>query len=159
MQDQSINILKENTMTTAAIRTSERTRPFATFDAAVPFVGRALLTVIFLASVVGKLQSPAGTIGYIASAGLPFPEVAYALAVLIELVGGLALLVGYRTRIAAGALAIYTLVAAIGFHSNLADLNQFIHFFKNIAITGGLLQVVAFGAGAFSLDAYRRGKI
>ena len=145
-------------MNTAATRVSERAHPSATFDAVIPFVGRALLSAIFLFSVVGKLQAPAGTIGYIASAGLPFPEVAYALAVLIELVGGLALLVGYRTRIAAGALAIYTLVAAIGFHSNLADLNQFIHFFKNVAMTGGLLQVVGFGAGAFSIDAYLRGR-
>src|SRR6266480_963852 len=76
-------------MTTATIRTSERAHPSATFDAAIPFVGRALLSAIFLASVVGKLQAPAGTIGYITSAGLPFPEFAYALAVLIELVGGL----------------------------------------------------------------------
>ena len=74
-------------MTTAAIRNFERTR-FVTFDAVVPFVGRALLSAIFLASVVGKLQAPAGTIGYIASTGLPFPEFAYALAVLIELVEG-----------------------------------------------------------------------
>ena len=145
-------------MTTAAIRVSERAHPSATFDAVIPFVGRVLLSAIFLASVVGKIQEPAGTIGYIASAGLPFPQLGYALAVLIELVGGLALLVGYRTRIAAGALAIFSLAAAAGFHSNLSDLNEFVHFFKNVAITGGLLQVVAFGAGAFSLDAYRRGK-
>jgi putative oxidoreductase len=144
-------------MTTAAIRNVEPTRPSATLDAVVPFMGRALLSAIFLASVIGKLQAPAGTIGYIASAGLPFPEFAYALAVVIELVGGLALLVGFKTRIAAGALAIFSLATAIGFHSNFADLNQFIHFFKNVAIAGGLLQVVAFGAGAFSLDAYRRG--
>jgi len=158
MRNQSINVSKENTMTTAAIRVSERGHPSATFDAVIPFVGRVLLSAIFLASVVGKIQEPAGTIGYIASAGLPFPQLGYALAVLIELVGGLALLVGYRTRIAAGALAIFSLAAAAGFHSNLADLDQFIHFFKNVAIAGGLLQVVAFGAGAFSLDAYRRGK-
>src|SRR5258708_35651274 len=124
MKDQSINILKENTMTTAAIRDFERTRPSATFDAVIPFVGRALLSAIFLMSVLGKIQAPAGTIGYIASAGLPFPEVAYAVGALIELVGGLAFLVGYRTRIAAGALAIYTLVAAIGFHSTPADQTQ-----------------------------------
>jgi len=145
-------------MTTAAIRVSERVHPSTTFDAVIPFVGRALLAAIFLFSVVGKLQAPAGTIGYIASAGLPFPQVGYALAVLIELVGGVALLVGYRTRIAAGALALFSLAAAAGFHSNLADLNQFIHFFKNVAIAGGLLQVVAFGAGAFSIDAYLRGR-
>ena len=65
----------------------------------------------------------------------------------------------YRTRIAAGALAIFSLAAAAGFHHNLADLDQFIHFLKNVAIAGGLLQVVAFGAGTFSLDAYRRGKV
>ena len=145
-------------MTTAAMRVSERVHPSVTFDAVIPFVGRVLLSAIFLFSVVGKLQAPAGTIGYIASAGLPFPQVGYALAVLIELVGGLALLVGYRTRIAAGALALFSLAAAAGFHSNLADLNQFIHFFKNVAIAGGLLQVVAFGAGGFSLDAHRREK-
>lgn len=145
-------------MTTNAIRVSERANLSATFDAVVPFVGRLLLSAIFLISVLGKIQAPAGTIGYIGSAGLPFPQIAYALAVLIELAGGLALLVGFRTRIAAGALAVFSLVAAVGFHSNLVDLNQFIHFFKNIAIAGGLLQVVAFGAGAFSLDAYRRGR-
>jgi putative oxidoreductase len=145
-------------MTTTALRISERANLSITFDAVIPFVGRALLSVIFLISVLGKIQAPAATIGYIASAGLPLPEIAYALAVLIELAGGLALLVGFRTRIAAGALAIFTLVAAVGFHSNLADMDQFIHFFKNVAIAGGLLQVVAFGAGAFSIDAYRRGK-
>lgn len=145
-------------MTTAALRISERPNVSTTFDGVVPFVGRLLLGAIFLISVLGKIQAPAGTIGYIASAGLPFPQIGYALAVLIELVGGLALLVGFRTRIAAGALAIFSLAAAAGFHSNLADMNQFIHFFKNVAIAGGLLQVVAFGAGAFSLDAYRRGK-
>ncbi|HEX3644175.1 MAG TPA: DoxX family protein [Vicinamibacterales bacterium] len=146
-------------MTTAASRAFERANPSATFDAVVPFVGRALLAVLFLTAVVGKLQAPAGTIGFIASVGLPSPRLAYALAVLIELVGGLALLAGYRTRIAAGALAIFSLATAIGFHSNFADMDQFIHFFKNIAITGGLLQVVAFGAGTFSLDAYRQSRI
>jgi len=145
-------------MTTAALRIAERASVSTTFDAVVPFVGRLLVSAIFLISVVGKIQAPAGTIGYIAAAGLPLPQVAYALAVLIELAGGLALLVGFRTRIAAGALALFTLAAAAGFHNNLSDMNQFIHFFKNVAIAGGLLQVVAFGAGAFSLDAYRRAK-
>jgi putative oxidoreductase len=159
MKNRSINIFQENIMATAAIRDFERNRPSATLDAVVPFLGRVLLSAIFLASVFGKLQAPGSTIGYIASAGLPFPEFAYALAVLVELVGGLALLFGFQTRIAAGALATFSLATAIGFHNNFADLNQFIHFFKNVAIAGGLLQVVAFGAGAFSFDAHRRGKM
>ena len=62
------------------------------------------------------------------------------------------LIVGYRTRLVALVVAVFTVGAAIGFHSNFADQNQLIHFLKNIAITGGLLQIVAFGAGAFSLD-------
>lgn len=145
-----------NTIT--AVSVNERAESSAIFDAVLPFAARALLSAIFLLSVIGKIQAPAATIGYIASAGMPVPPVAYALAVLVELVGGLALLVGLRTRIAAGALAIFSLAAAVGFHSNFADMNQFIHFLKNVAIAGGLLQVVAFGAGAWSLDANRRGK-
>jgi putative oxidoreductase len=122
---------------------------------AIPLIGRALISAIFLISVTGKLTAPAATIGYITSAGLPFPPVAYAIAVFIELVGGLSLLVGFQTRIAAAALAVFCVAAALGFHNNFADQNQFFHFFKNIAMTGGLLQVVAFGAGRFSLDTRR----
>jgi len=144
--------------TITAVNVNQRDESSAIFDAVLPFAGRALLSAIFLLSVIGKIQAPAATIGYIASAGMPVPPVAYALAVLIELAGGIALLVGFQTRIAAGALAIFSLAAAVGFHSNFADMNQFIHFLKNVAIAGGLLQVVAFGAGAWSLDAYRRGK-
>ena len=116
--------------------------------------GRVLLGTIFLLSGISKLAAPAGTIGYIASAGLPFPEVAYAAAVFVEVVLASVLIVGYQTRIVAAAVAVFTLATAFGFHFNLADQNQFIHFFKNIAIAGGLLQVVAFGAGAVSVDAW-----
>ena len=70
--------------------------------------------------------------------------------------GGLALLLGFQTRLAATTLAIFTLATAVLFHNNMADQNQMIHFLKNIAITGGLLQVIAFGAGAFSLDNRRK---
>jgi len=122
-------------------------------NSVVALAGRVALSAIFLISGVGKLAAPAATIGYISAAGLPFPRVAYALALLAEIVGGVALIVGYRTRIAAGALAVFCLVTAFAFHSNFADQNQFVHFFKNIAATGGLLQIVAFGAGRFSLDA------
>lgn len=127
----------------------------AIFSGIVSMFGRALISVIFLISVFGKLSAPAATIGFIASAGLPFPQIAYASAVFIELIGGLALIAGFHARIAAGALAVFCVAGAFGFHSNFGDQNQFFHFFKNIAMTGGLLQVVAFGAGRFSLDARR----
>jgi putative oxidoreductase len=116
--------------------------------------GRVLLASLFLLAGFSKLSAPAGTIGYIASAGLPFPEVAYAAAVFVEVVLASALIVGYQTRIVAAAIAVFSLVTAFGFHFNLADQNQFIHFFKNVAISGGLLQVVAFGAGAVSVDSW-----
>ncbi|HTK57671.1 MAG TPA: DoxX family protein [Sphingomicrobium sp.] len=117
--------------------------------------GRVMIAAIFILSGASKLADPAGTIGYIASAGLPLPQLAFAGAATIELLGGLALVLGYRTRLVALALAIFSILAALSFHSALADQNQFIHFFKNIAMAGGLLQVVAFGGGRFSLDARR----
>lgn len=117
--------------------------------------GRLLIAAIFILSGASKLADPAGTIRYIASAGLPLPQLAFAGAVAVELLGGLALVLGYRTRLVALALAIFSILAALSFHSALADQNQFIHFFKNIAMAGGLLQVVAFGGGCLSLDARR----
>ncbi len=118
-----------------------------------PAVGRFLLAAIFLISGFGKLADPAGTIGYISAVGLPLPAVGYAIAVIVELGGGLLLVAGYQTRIVALTLAAFTIVAALFFHSHFADQNQFIHFLKNVAIAGGLLQVAAFGAGRLSLDA------
>lgn len=118
--------------------------------------GRILLAALFLLSGFSKLTNPAGTIGYIASAGLPFPELAYAAAVFVEVVLAAALVVGYQTRIAAVLMALFTVAAAFGFHFQLADQNQFIHFFKNLSIAGGLLQVAAFGAGTLSLDGRRQ---
>jgi len=70
--------------------------------------------------------------------------------------GGLTLVAGFRTRFAAAVLAVFCLATAFGFHCQLADQNQFVHFFKNIAMAGGLLQIVAFGAGRFSLDGWKR---
>ena len=125
---------------------------------AVPTIGRILISAIFLVSVAGKLAAPAATVDFIASAHLPFPQLGYAIAIIVELFGGVALALGFRARVAAGGLAIFCVAAALAFHSNLGDQNQFFHFFKNLAMTGGLLQVVAFGAGRFSLDA-RQGEV
>ena len=125
----------------------------ASTNSLVPAIGRLLIAALFLLSGVGKLFAPAGTQAYIAAAGLPLPVIAYAIALIAEVGGGLLLLLGYRSRLVALGLAIFTLATALGFHHNLADQNQLIHFMKNLAITGGLLQIVTFGAGGFSLDA------
>ena len=122
---------------------------------AIALTGRLLLAAIFILSGFGKAADPAGTIAYIGAAALPLPQVAYVGAVVAELGGGIALALGYRTRIAAAALAIFSVLAANFFHANLADQNQMIHFLKNLAIAGGLLQLVAFGGGRLSLDARR----
>jgi putative oxidoreductase len=132
----------------------EELRDARSFDnsSAVALTGRVLLSAIFLLSGASKLAAPGATIAYIGSAGLPLPALAFVAAAAVELGGGLALVLGYRTRIAAALLALFSLMAALTFHSALSDQNQFIHFFKNIAMAGGLLQVVAFGPGRFSLD-------
>ena len=118
----------------------------------IALAGRVLLAAIFVMSGLGKVAAPAATLAYMKAAGLPFAPVGLAGASLIELGGGLALILGYRTRLAATILAVFALVTAFIFHSALADQNQLIHFFKNVAIAGGLLQVVAFGGGRLSLD-------
>lgn len=107
--------------------------------------GRLCLSAIFLISGVGKLMSPAAVVAEIESVGLPFPWLGLAIAVAIELLGGVALVAGYAVRWSAGILAAFTLVAGLIFHSNFADQNQFTHFLKNVAITGGLLQVIVLG--------------
>ncbi|KJK14932.1 LysR family transcriptional regulator [Burkholderiaceae bacterium 16] len=121
----------------------------------VPAVGRVMISAIFILAGLSKLDAPAMTIGYIQSVGLPLAPVAFGLAVFIEIVGGITLLLGYRTRIVAGVLFLFTLATAVFFHRNFGDQNQFIHFFKNIAMAGGLLHVVAFGGGRISLDGRR----
>jgi putative oxidoreductase len=128
-------------------------RADASTNSLVPAIGRLLIAALFLLSGLGKIFAPAGTQAYIAAAGLPLPVIAYAIALIAEVGGGLLLLLGYRSRLVALGLAVFTLATALGFHHNLADQNQMIHFMKNLAITGGLLQIVTFGAGGFSLDA------
>jgi putative oxidoreductase len=110
------------------------------------------MAVLFLLSGIGKLAVPAAAQGQISAAGLPLPMLAYGVAVLIEVGGGLMLVVGFRTRLAAFATANTAMATAVFFHRNFADPNQMVHFLKNIAIAGGLLQVAAFGGGSFSLD-------
>lgn len=123
----------------------------------VALLGRVLIAALFIPAGFGKLMGFAGTTGYIASVGLPLPQVGAVIAILVELVLGIALLVGFKTRIAALLIAIFTVVAAIFFHNywampaDKAFVNQLM-FWKNIAIAGGLLGFFAFGPGRFSVD-------
>lgn len=119
-------------------------------------VGRILIALIFIMSGLSKLGAPAATQGYIASVGLPLPFLGFVIAVLAEVGGGILLLVGYRAKVVAAGLALFTFATAIFFHHNFADQNQMIHFLKNLVIIGGLLQVAAFGATRLSFDAHRQ---
>ena len=118
----------------------------------LPLVGRILVATIFILSGLSKIGAPTATQGYIAAMGLPAPLLAYIGAIAVELGGGLLLLAGYRTKVVAAALAVFSIVTAFVFHHALADQNQMIHFLKNFAMAGGLLQFVAYGAGRISLD-------
>ncbi|MEZ0212098.1 MAG: DoxX family protein [Xanthobacteraceae bacterium] len=115
-------------------------------------IGRLLIAIIFIFSGLGKIAAPEATQGYIAAVGLPVPLLSYLVAVIVELGGGILLVVGYQTRIVSIAIAVFSLATAVFFHNNFADQNQMIHFLKNVAIAGGLLQVAAFGAGTLSVD-------
>jgi putative oxidoreductase len=118
----------------------------------LPFAGRLMIGLPFAMSGLGKLAAYGATAGMISAAGLPFPPLAFAVAVAVELGGGLLLIAGYQSRVVAAALAVFALATAVSFHSNFADQNQMIHFLKNVMMAGGLLQIAAFGAGAISLD-------
>ncbi len=127
---------------------------------ALNLAGRVLLAALFLAAGISKLTGFEGTVGYIASVGLPLPAVGAVLALVVEIAGSLALLAGFGTRIAALVLAAFTLVASFFFHAfwavpaDQAFVVQLL-FFKNVAVTGGLLALAANGAGGWSLDARR----
>ena len=117
--------------------------------------GRFLIGSVFAFSGLGKVMASTMTQSYIASVGLPLPLAAYLIAILVEVGGGALLIVGYQTRIVAIVMAIFALATAVFFHNNFADQAQMINFLKNIIIIGGLLQIFAFGGGAYSLDARR----
>ena len=118
----------------------------------LPFAGRVLIGLPFALSGLGKLGAYGLTTQMIGAAGLPLPPLAFAVAVATELGGGLLLIAGFKTRLVAAVLLLFSLATAVSFHSNFADQNQMIHFLKNVMIAGGLLQIVAFGAGALSID-------
>ena len=112
--------------------------------------GRILLAHIFLLAGLNKITGYSGTQTYMEAMGVP--GMLLPLVILLEVGGALALIIGWQTRWAAYALALFSIVSALIFHSNLSDQIQMILFMKNWAMAGGLLVLAANGAGAFSLD-------
>ena len=116
----------------------------------IQLLGRVMLALIFILAGVGKIMDPAGTVGYMQAMGvssmLLWPTI------LLEILGGIAIAVGYKTPLAAIALALFSIAAAVLFHSNFGDKMQMILFMKNIAMAGGLLLLAVSGATAYSID-------
>jgi putative oxidoreductase len=126
-------------------------------------LGRVLLAWLFIPAGWGKIAGFSGVVGYIASKGVPMPEVAAALAIVAELGLGLLLLVGWKAKWAALGLAVFVAVITPIFHAFWAvpeaqKMAQSQAFWKNIAVLGGLLVVTAFGPGRFSIDGRGRGE-
>jgi putative oxidoreductase len=122
-----------------------------------PLGGRILLALVFVTSGWDKLMGFEATAGYIASKGLPLPQLGAAIAIAVELVGGIMLIVGWQTRWAAAAIFLFLIPTTLIFHAYWAvdaaqQSAQQIQFMKNLCIMGGMLYVMAFGAGAFSID-------
>ena len=118
-------------------------------------IGRILLAFIFIMAGFSKFGAIAGTAGYIASKGLPLPTLLAWGAAIFELAAGIAILVGFKTRIAAYLLAAFCIVAALIFHFDPSNQGEFISFMKNLAIAGGFLALSVSGPGSYSVDARR----
>jgi putative oxidoreductase len=118
-------------------------------------VARVFLSILFILAGFSKLTAISGTAGYFAGLGLPVPTVTAVLVGLVEFVGGLAILVGFQTRIAAAIVALCTIGATLVAHMNFAEGMNALMAQKNLAIAGGLILLALQGAGSISIDAKR----
>ena len=134
-----------------------------TYQSALNLIGRLLIVALFLPAGLGKISGFEGTLGYFASLGIPAPVFALVATIVIEVLGSIALIVGFQTRIVAVIMALFTLVAAATGHAvwaapaDAAFIAQLL-FFKNIAVMGGLLVLASAGAGGFSIDGRKAAK-
>ena len=134
-----------------------------TYQSTLNFIGRLLIVALFLPAGLGKISGFEGTLGYFASLGIPAPVFALVVTIVIEVIGSIALLVGFHTRLVAIVMAIFTLLAAVTGHAywaapaDAAFIAQLL-FFKNIAVMGGLLVLASAGAGSFSIDGRKAAK-
>ena len=115
-------------------------------------LGRVLMSSLFVWTGFGKLMNPSGTAQYFASYHLPAPDVLVWIVIIIELIGGLMILVGFQTRWVALVLALFCLVTGFAIHLPAGDLPNMTNFYKNLVMAGGFLYVFAYGAGAISVD-------
>jgi len=124
-------------------------------NSVVLLIARVLLSVMFIMAGLQKFGSIEGTAGYIGSVGLPAGTLLAWLTAIFETLAGIAILIGFKTRIAAVLLALFCIAASLLFHFNFADQMQSLLFMKNITIAGGFLALYAAGAGALSVDGRR----
>jgi putative oxidoreductase len=122
----------------------------------LPPLARLLMSGLFIWDGVLLLRDPGGNAEYFASVNIPLPHVAIWLSIVIDFVGGLGILVGFKIQWAAAVLALFCLGTAFGVHLPAGDTDNMIHFYKNLVMTGGFLYVIAFGAGAVSIDGRSR---
>ncbi len=115
-------------------------------------LARLLMSSLFIWDGILQLRNPSGTAQYFASVHVPLPDLAIWVSIPIHLLGGLALLVGFRTRWAAALLALVCVGTAFGVHLPIGDQANMINFYKNLVMTGGFLYVMAYGAGGLSID-------
>ncbi len=119
---------------------------------ALPLVGRILLTLLFFVAGYNKLMNVTGTAGYFGKLGLPMPDLLVWLVIAVELVGGLLILIGWKTRVVAWVMAIFTVATAVIGHKFWVDPSQATQFLKNLAIAGGFIMLAYAGPGKISAD-------
>jgi putative oxidoreductase len=115
-------------------------------------LGRLLMSALFIWAGYGKLMNPSGTAQYFAHYHLPVPSVLVWIVIVIELIGGLLILIGWQIRWVALVLAAFCLVTGFAIHLPVGDQPNMVNFFKNLTMAGGFLYVFANGAGALSVD-------
>jgi len=118
----------------------------------LPVLARLLLCSLFIWDGVLQLRDPAGTVNYFANLNIPSPQITVWVSIAVHLLGGIGILVGFMTRWAAALLILLCLGTAFGVHLQPGDMENMMHFYKNLVMAGGFLYVIAFGPGAMSLD-------
>jgi putative oxidoreductase len=121
-------------------------------NAYLPVLARVLMSGLFIWDGVLQLRDPADTAAYFTSLNIPMPNITVWVSIAIHLFGGLAILLGFKTRWAAAVLLLLCLGTAFGVHLPAGDTENMVHFYKNLVMAGGFLYVIAFGAGAISVD-------